>query len=284
MTGLLGNSGWMSVVLEAAWAGVLSLACVVVAAGDLVRVGGTGSASGALVALAKAYERRHPDQAIRVLPSLGSAGGIRAVIDQKLDLGCTSRGLTPDEQIAGLVTVPLADTAFVFATHPSTVTESLSLKEVEDIYGGRRQTWKDGRPIRLVLRPKSDTAHAYLSGFTPGMSASLERAHAVPGVSVGITDQEALDRLEQTPGSFGTTVLGLVLAERRHVQVLPVNGVPPSDPNYPFFISLTLVHRPGTSSAAIRGFLEFIRSNEGRQILLSTGYRPSAAGPPGRPN
>jgi len=248
-------------------------------AGEVVRVGGTGSASGALMALAKAYERQHPDQVIQVLPSIGSTGGIRAVADRKLDLGCTSRAMTKEEQASGLEEQALATTAFVFATAANTVAGPLTLKDIEAIYALRKATWKDGQPIRLVLRPKSDTAHAYLSGFTPGMKASLDLAHALPGVCVGITDQEALTQLERIPGSFGTGVLGLIVSEGRQVKALPVNGIQPTSPDYPFRLTLRLVFRPSTCSTAARAFLAFAQSREGRQIITQAGYSPLVESP-----
>jgi len=241
---------------------------------DVVRVGGTGAGLGALQALGKAYSERHPDCDIQVLPSVGSTGGIRAVLEGKLDVGCTSRPLFPAEQAASLAHTPWATTAFVFVTQDLGPSEPLTLAGIEAIYAGRRTRWNDGRPIRLVLRPTSDTAHAYLSRFTPGMEAALSHAHQVPGVFVGITDQEALAYLERTPGSFGTSVLGLVVSEKRRVQVLPVDGLLPSDPGYPFLLSLALVHRGGQASAAARSFLEFAGSTAAARILTSCGYQP----------
>lgn len=246
---------------------------------EVVRVGGTGSGSGGLQALAKAYMQHHPEHSILVLPSIGSSGGIRATIDGKLDVGCSSRPLKPEERVPGLAEVPWVTTAFVFATQSSASAEPLTLAGIEDIYAGRRTHWQDGRPIRLVLRPKSDSAHAYLSGFTPGMPAALEHAHALRGVCVGMTDQDALTFIEKTPGSFGTSALGLIVSGGRHVQTLTVNGANPLDPTYPFSITLILVHRPEKASSATRTFLDFTCSKEGQRILVKAGYQPFPAEP-----
>jgi len=246
-----------------------------------VRVGGTGAGCGGLQILAKAYEQRHPGHQVQVLPSIGSTGGIRAVIDGKLDVGCTSRPLKPEERIPGVSEVPWATTAFVFAVPAASPAETLTLSGIEDIYAGRRIAWKDGRPIRLILRPTSDTAHLYLAGLTPGMRAALDRAHTVPGVCIGITDSEAATQLERTPGSFGTTVLGLIVSENRRLRALSVDGVPPSSPSspsYPFFLTLSLVYRPGRGSAATEPFIEFAQSKEGRRILAQAGYDPLPRG------
>jgi phosphate transport system substrate-binding protein len=249
---------------------------------EVVRVGGTGAGAGALQALAKAYERRHPDHSVQVLPSIGSSGGIRAVIDGKLEVGCTSRPLKAEEWVPGLVATPWATTPFVFATQASTPAEALTLSGIEDIYAGRRTQWKDGRPIRLVLRPKSDAAHAYLSQLTPGMPSALDHAHALAGVCVGMTDQDALAYIEKTPGSFGTTVLGLIVSEGRKVQALAIDGASPMDKRYGFALTLTLVHRPALASSATRGFLEFVGSKDGGSILVQAGYLPLPTDPPRR--
>jgi phosphate transport system substrate-binding protein len=260
----------------------LILACHAPAsAQDLVRVGGTGAGLGGLQALARAYEQHHPDHRISILPSIGSSGGIRAVMDGKLELGCTSRPLLEEERRAGIADIPWASTAFVFATQTATAAEPLTRQLIEDIYAGRRTQWRDGHPIRLILRPKSDTAHSLLADLSPGMRAALDHAHARPGIQVGITDQEALARLEKTPGSFGTTVLGLVLSEGRRVQALTLEGLRASDPTYPHHLPLMLVCRTGELSPATRGFLEFVRSKEGSAILVQTGYQPWAPRPKG---
>jgi phosphate transport system substrate-binding protein len=249
--------------------------------GEILRVGGTGAGLGGLQALAKVYELRHPERSVRILPSIGSTGGIRAVLEGRLDVGCVSRPLLPEERGPGLAELPWATTAYVFATQSATPAEPLTLAGIEDIYAGRRTHWKDGRPIRLILRPKSDTAHAYLTGFTPGMRAALDRAHALPGVCIGLTDQAALAHLEQTPGSFGTTVLGLIASEGRRVQALTVDGINPTQRTYPFVLALTLVHRNDRSSPAIRAFLDFAFSKEAQSILIKAGYQPISAGAAG---
>jgi phosphate transport system substrate-binding protein len=237
-------------------------------------VGGTGAGLGGLQALAKAYEQRHPAHRISVLPSIGTSGGIRAVMDGKLEVGCVSRPLLKEERQAGIVEIPWASTAFVFATQAATPAGPLTIRAIEDIYSGRRTQWKDGRPIRLILRPKSDSAHGLLAELSPGMRPALEHAHALPGVQVGITDQEALARLEKTPGSFGTTVLGLIVSEGHHVQALTLDGLRPSDPAYPHSLSLLLVCRAAGLSPATHGFLDFARSKEGGAILARAGYQP----------
>lgn len=248
---------------------------------DVVRVGGTGAGLGGLQALAKGYERHHPGRSVLVLPSIGSSGGIRAVLEGKLDVGCTSRPLQSQERGAGLAEIPWASTAYVFATHSATPTETLTLSEIEDIYAGRRTHWKDGRPIRLILRPPSDVAHAYLSAFTPGMRTALARAHSLPGVFVGMTDQTALAQLERTPGSFGTTVLGLIVSEGRHVQALAVNGLSPTERTYPYALTLFLLHQVDRTSPATREFIDFARSKEGQMILAKAGYQPITTGSAG---
>jgi len=62
----------------------------VVLAADLL-IGGTGAALGTIQAIAKAYQKENSVSTIKVLPSLGSGGGIRALSNNKIDIAIIGR-------------------------------------------------------------------------------------------------------------------------------------------------------------------------------------------------
>ncbi|MBI4912950.1 MAG: substrate-binding domain-containing protein [Acidobacteria bacterium] len=246
---------------------------------DTLRISGTGSALGGIKLMAAAFMKKHAGVKVEVLPGIGSGGAIRAVADGKLDLACTARPLFPQEQRRDLREEGYCLTPFVFGTQPGTDVASLTLEEVERIYAGVQKTWKDGRPIRLILRPRSDAAHARLASLTPGMGAALEKAHGVPGICVGMTDGEAADHLEGTPGSFGTTTLGLIQSEGRHIRAIPINGVSPSLENlangsYRFPAPLNFVYLQDRGPRAATAFVAFAFSPAGQRILRGAGCLP----------
>ena len=88
--------------------------------------------------VAEAYVKSHPSTKIAVLPSLGSGGGIKAVLSGALQLGLSSRPLTEAEVKAGAVGIEYGRTPFVFAT-------SATRKKA----ASPRRTWSTSMPARL---------------------------------------------------------------------------------------------------------------------------------------
>ena len=64
-------------------------------------VGGTGCALAAMEDMAQAFQKKHPELAIKIIPSLGSGGGIKGVLAGSLDLALSARPLTEWEKSQG---------------------------------------------------------------------------------------------------------------------------------------------------------------------------------------
>lgn len=74
---------WLFVLLVADLSGGFGSAS---AAETSLRFGGTGGSLGPMRQLSEAFMKVNPDVAIEVLPSLGSGGGIKAVLAGAIDL------------------------------------------------------------------------------------------------------------------------------------------------------------------------------------------------------
>jgi len=249
-----------------------------VQAETVLKVGGTGSALGTMRQLAAAYEKSRPGVTIKVMPSLGSTAGIKAVIGGAIDLGLSSRPLKASELQQGARTIEYAKTPFIFITHPGVAKKNLTTQELENIYGRPDARWPDGRQIRLILRPEQDIDTALVSAISPAMQQAVKSAHARPGMIVAITDQESTEAVSRAPGSFGTAALSEVISENLAVNILSYNGVQPSirtlsDKTYPLQKSQFLVLSPNTSAEAHR-FAEFITSPAAFKILQASGNVP----------
>ncbi len=259
----------------------LSWAAVSTGSAESIRISGTGGAIGGMKRLGKAYERKHPGAVVDVLPSTGSTGGIKAARDGKLDICVSSRPLRDKEKAPGFVEEPYAKTAFVFTTPDTGVVWGLRLPEIEDIYAGRRTSWPDGTPIRLVLRPESDAFTVFLRGISPRFSDALESAYRRPGLYVGITDQDAADQIEKIHGAFGVTSYSLIVSEKRKLRTLAVDGIlpPTSDrggDRYPYYLTFNLVYRSAGYAGPVKDFIEFLFSKEGADLLRRNGHIPVA--------
>ena len=268
--------------LRATWHGILGATAVFVLCGaasvhaEDVKIGGTGAALGTMRLLAEAYVKSHPSTKITVFPSLGSSGGIKAVLSGAIQLGLSSRPLTEAEVKAGAVGIEYGRTPFVFATSMATKTNDLTTQDLVDIYAGKTEQWLDGTKIRLVLRPIGDSDSDLIKNISPAMREATRAAEQRRGMSFTVSDQDTANNIENIPGALGPSTLALLLSEKRHVKVLTFNGIAPdakslADGSYPLYKQLLLITSPRTSPAA-HAFVAFVRSAAGREILVQTGH------------
>jgi phosphate transport system substrate-binding protein len=245
-----------------------------------INIGGTGAGLATMSLLAKAYQKTHPNIFIKVVPSLGSSGGIAALNQGALELSISARPLKDNELGSGAKATLYARTPFLFAVHKKVPKSDISTEELADIYGGRTAKWGDGTRIRLILRPMGDIDTATIRGLSPGLDLAVQQAHARPGMTIAVTDQECATALTQQPGALSASTLTEIVAENRQVTILSYNGVKPtlsnlSNGSYPLVKRLYLVTAAKTSAAALQ-FARFVRSPQARAILASTGNLPPA--------
>jgi len=265
-----GIGSWM----PAGLALILSLASVSAAA-EVINLGGSGTGLGPLKLIAEAYEKTHQGIKIKIFPSLGSSGGIKAALQGKLHVVVTSRPLKEEERKQGALEIVLARTPYVFVAHPKVTRDGLTNRELQDIYTGTMSTWPNGMRIRLVLRPEDDTDTVILKNISPEMERSVKIALAREGMIFKVTDQESSEAVARTAGAFGASTLTQIITEKLPLNILSFNGVKPgvatlADGSYPLYKQLYIVTVPHTTATA-RQFIAFVRSQAGSKILAQSG-------------
>ena len=247
---------------------------------EIVRIGGTGAALGTMTLLAAAFQKAHPEHSVRVLPSLGTSGGLKALQARAIDVAVSARDINIEEKSAGLSAFKYGVTAFIFVSHPKSSAQSLTKESLVDLYTGKQANWANGQPVRLVLRPKGDSDTKQLTKLSPEVEAAVAEAHAKNGMTIAITDTDAADQVEKTPGALSTSTLALVLSENRNFHILPFEGV---TPNVATLNNGSYAHTKGmyvvisaTASTGTKEFLQFMRSTEGTEILKKTGHKVPA--------
>lgn len=270
---------FINLLLALLISGTLSTA---VLAGDVVRIGGAGSGLGAVRILGEAFEKAYPGTKIKVLPSLGSAGGIKALLHGALDVAISGRALNAVELKEGAAAVEYARTPFIFMANKNVTTSNLTHRELEMIYQGELQKWPDGTRIRLVIRPPGDTDTTIVKNISTAMEKAVNAASNRRNMIIAVTDQEAADIVAKTPGALGGTTLSQTVTEHYPVKTLSFNGIKPTlaalaRGSYPLSKPLYLVTAPKTSATAMQ-FVQFARSAKGRAILAQSGCIPTADG------
>ena len=243
---------------------------------DTIRLGGTGGALGGMKLLAEEFKKSHPGDTIIVLSSMGSSGGIKALLSGALDIGLSSRPLTDAEQGRGLIGREYARTPLVIAVAKKNGASGFSLQQVTDIYAGKTRTWPDGTPLRLVIRPAAEFDTTLLKSMSSDMNRAVQDALSRKGMIMAVTDQDSADAIEKIPGALGTTTLAQIISEKRALKKLSLNGVDPgpktiADGTYPFFKTFHLITGSNPSPLA-RQFIKFILSARGREILTGSGH------------
>jgi phosphate transport system substrate-binding protein len=239
---------------------------------ETLRAGGVGAATQLLPALYAASGEQQVK--LEVIPSLGSGGGLRALADGALDFAVSGRLLNAEELKQGLKIVATVRTPFVLVTSTA-APGGLKSSEISGVFSSPKSTWADGSPVRLILRPKSDTDTPILGGMFPGMVAAIETARTRQDVPIAATDQDNADAAERIPGSLAGSTLTQVRTEKRNLGFIAIDGVSPSlealeNGTYPYGKNIYFV-TSAKKNPAVEKFLTFVQSAAGKDILRVNG-------------
>ena len=243
-----------------------------------LKIGGTGNALGTMTIMAQAYMKENSDTSITVLPSIGSSGAMKAVPKGAVDLGLASRPPKDEEASSGIVGIEYARSPSVLVVNTASNAESLTTEQLIDIYNGKLSHWPDGSLIRPIMRQPDDSTTKQLNSLSSKLANAFKVAGSRSGLQFAYTDQEAVEKMESIPGSFGLTTLALIKSEQRPLRPLTFDGIEPSITNvingrYPeqlimhFYLIL-----PQEPSLEVQKFIRFIKSEQGIKILTDNGH------------
>lgn len=243
----------------------------------IIRINGTGAAFTGINIMANEFIKTYPDiKIIMTKPITGSRGGIVAVAADALDIGLSARHLKKEEIAKGLAELYYASTPYVFAVSKANKKiMSINMKEAVDIYAGRMTSYKDGSPIRLVLRPEDDADTKVLMDMSQEMAEAVKQALSKKGMITAVTDFDAADSIEKLEGAFGITTLSIIISEKRELRPLPLDGVSPfrgsePEPAYPYYKNFYFVTK-AKPLPHIQRFIDFANSKRGMKILKESG-------------
>ncbi|MBO5502032.1 MAG: substrate-binding domain-containing protein [Clostridia bacterium] len=182
-----------------------------------------------------------------------------------------------------LVKVPFCYDAFVFLVNGKNPVDSLTVKEIQQIYSGSIIQWGDvggesGKLIRAYQRPTNSGSQTAMENLVmKGVALSgAEDAYITDGMSDLIA---VVGDYENGPQSLGYSYLYYVegMYKSGEVKVLAVDGIAPSEENlrsgaYPFTTCYYAVYRKGDTDA--EAFAAWLTGEEGQQCVRQAGYIP----------
>jgi len=123
---------------------------------ESLTIAGTGDSQSLLRTVATFFEKRFPQHKVSVPDSVGSGGGVDALILGKVSMARTARALTDEEINAGnhngdnqkIHQFLIAYSPVVFATHNKLSSISnLTSTQILQIYSGEVRDWNELRPL-----------------------------------------------------------------------------------------------------------------------------------------
>lgn len=243
-------------------------------------VGGTGAAFGTIRRLVAAFVADNPQVQAEVPNSLGTTGGMRAVLAGAIDVAVGVRPVNAEEAAAGARSVLFGRSPFGFVTSHAAPPADLTTQALIEIYSLNRRNWSDGTQLRVILRTRRDGDSLFLTERFPALESVLDETHARKLLPVAQTDQVNLDMAEKLEGSFASSTIAAVVSEERKLRIVALDGVTPSLESiasgaYPHVRPLHLVTMPTTSEAG-HAFVAFVLSARARDILVRCCTAPAA--------
>lgn len=239
-------------------------------------IGGTGLAMPLALGLAAAYEAKNPGVSVTVITSLGSSGGIKAVLADEIDLAFTARKVKDEEKAAGAVSAPFLREALAFMAHESAGVSDLTYEQVLAIYEKRITNWKDvgGNDVPIVLasrEPEDSVAKTVFKAYP-----ALKNLTTPEQVSIITSDMRLFSTTGSTQGAVAFASLHAFALLELPVHPIHVDGHVPdaanvADGTYPLVLDVGLVSGP-TLSPEAAAFRDFLLGDEARDHVKAKGY------------
>ncbi len=243
---------------------------------ELLSTGGTGAALETLRRLGTAFTTIEPGTRIEVIEGLGSSGGIAAVAAGAIDFSVSGRPLGPSDD-PSLKASLIARTPLGLASSHRNPGDIRSV-DIADLFGSATSVWADGKPVRPILRPKTDSDSLLLSGYFPNLTTVMEMVRQRAEIPVGATDQDNARLAEGVAGSLAVMTLAQWHTENLRLRFLTIDGVAPTledfeSGKYPYGKDFHLI-LSSRATPALDRFVAFVRSPEGIAVLRASGSLP----------
>jgi phosphate transport system substrate-binding protein len=243
----------------------------------VLAVPGTGACETVMKKLAKAFNERNPIHKVAVPTSTGSAGGIRAVIDDEAAVARVARPLTGEEAGAELTYRAFARDAVVFGVGREVKLRGLSRGQLADIFGGKIGNWREvggeSASIYVLIREDGDSSlnviREHIGSFNGIVFAK--------GAKRLYHDYEMVKMLKKYRKAVGWLTASELVGTG--IKPLAIDGVAATADNlisgrYALVIEYALVYKEARLAGLAREFVDFVFSPPGREVLVSQGLVP----------
>ena len=246
---------------------------------------------------AEEYMKLHPEVSIQVTGG-GSGTGVASLLNKTTEIANSSRELKPAEletaKTKGVTpfTYQVALDGIAVIVHPKSKVDSLTVKQVSDIFAGKIKNWKQlggaDMPITLYGRENSSGTYEFFKdhvlGKVDGKQVDYSPSTQVLQGTAALGEAVARDVKGIGYGGVG------YFAERNDVKILHIKkdenspAISPSENNKvnydaiwsgDYSISRYLYcFTNGEATGKLKEFMDFIVSQEGQNVVRTMEYIP----------
>lgn len=235
-----------------------------------ITVSGSTSVGPTMEILAEAYQKNN-DVKIEVQQP-GSSAGIKNTIEGTSDLGMASRDLK-DEEAQSVDGTQMAIDGIAVITNKANKVENLTMQQVKDIFTGKITNWKEvgGNDSEIVVVSREEG-----SGTRDGFQEILdfESKDLVKNAQISDGSGNIKSTVEGNENAISYISFGYV---KDGIKSVKIDGVEANDANvladkYPISRPFLIVNKKDGLSEAAKGFVDFILSEEGQNIVAEEGF------------
>lgn len=227
---------------------------------------------------AQLFMEKNPNAKVQVQGG-GSGTGLKQVSEGGADIG--NSDIFAEEKLDEAKAKELVDhkvcvVGFATVVNSDVNVDNLTKQQLIDIFTGKITNWKDvgGNDLKIVIlqRPKSSGTRATFKKY------ALDGAEEAEGMALTEESSGAIKKaLAETPGSISYLALSYLDSD---VKALKYEGVEPTAENiingsYPIW-SYEHMYTKGEPTGAVKAFLDFMASDEVKQIITQMGYIPTS--------
>ncbi|WP_188208129.1 PstS family phosphate ABC transporter substrate-binding protein [Alkalibacillus aidingensis] len=177
---------------------------------------------------------------------------------------------------------PIGREAFIFFTHSDNPVDRLTTEEIQGIYAGEITNWSEvgGRDqeIKAFQRPENSGSQSALRSFMGTKQLMKPPQDDVVSAMGGIVEQTQDYHNHRYAIGFSFRFFASEMVDRGRIEFIEIDGVYPDqesvrDGSYPIASEFYAV-TADSDNEHVEGFLEWMKSEQGRWIIDQTGYAP----------
>ena len=244
-----------------------------------IRVMGSTTIQPLATSIGQAFTRLNPGFFVEVSGG-GSAAGIRALIDGRVEIAASSSFISEAEiELAvqrGVYPVPIqiANDCIIPIVHRSNPLTAISRLDLRRIYTGELRNWKGlgGADLEIEVLQRDDTSGT----FEVWQDLVMDKQAAVPPLLVRNSNAAVVAAVANNPGAIGYISLSFLSAGIKPLSVDGVMGSSRSlrDGSYPISRPLFLFTN-GWPDGRVRQFVNFVLdADKGQKMIADAQYIP----------